>query len=344
VTGTATVPTAQAPQDTPATERTVFSRLTMLIGLLVLLAALTMLSFFVGSGDISASDTWNALFHPTGTLNDQLIRTERVPRTFMAIVVGAALGVAGALMQAVTLNPLADPGILGVNAGAYFFMALGIVAFGVTSTTGNIALAMLGALIAATAVYLIGATGRRGAGPAKLILAGVALSSVFNGVAQGMTLVDPKAFDAIRQWQVGSLQGASTEVLGQILPFVVAGLLVGLLLVASLNVLALGDDRARALGARVGLIRGTGFASVTILCGAGTAAVGPITFLGLMVPHTVRMIVGPDQRWVVPGSLVASDMIGRVLTPSEVPVGLVTAFIGAPVLIYLVRRKGDRSL
>lgn len=328
------------------------ARATTLLVMGGLLAAVALVSVFVGSGGIPVSEAWRALWHDDGSTNAQIIRDTRLPRTLLGLSVGAAMGVAGALMQALTRNPLADPGILGVNAGAYFCMVLGVAFLGATSTASSVPFAMAGAFVAATLVYVVGSRGRGGAAPAKLILTGVAVSCVFTGVAFGITMIDPKAFDAIRGWQVGSLQkDRGLELFQTTAPYIAVGLVVALALIGFLNAIALGDDRARALGVPVTGVRTAGFIAVTLLCGAGTAAIGPISFLGLMVPHAVRAIVGPDQRWIIPASALAApilflgaDIVGRVLLRTELPVGMITAFIGAPVLIHLVRTKGSMEL
>lgn len=317
----------------------------------VLCVLLTVASLFIGSGDVSPRSVWHALTGDGATPTDLIVRDFRVPRTVLALVVGAALGAAGALIQAVTRNPLADPGILGVNAGAFFCVAMAAAFLGVTNTSGQVWWALLGALAASVAVYFIGATGRQGGSPVQLILAGVALGAVFSGISYGITYAAPEVFDRIRFWQAGSLQGRQIDVLWSVLPFIVVGLLIALALPHSLNAIALGDELAHSLGTRVVTIRVVAFVSITLLCGAATAAVGPVSFIGLMVPHAVRIVVGPDQRWVVPLCMgvapiifLASDILGRVIVGSELPVGVVTAVIGAPVLIWLVRRPAVNDL
>lgn len=318
---------------------------------ILLLCVLLMLGFFVGSGDYTASDALDALRGAGDPTTVEVIRNNRVPRTLLAALVGLALGVAGAIMQGLTRNPLADPGLLGVNAGAYFAMIIGAVALGVGSTLGYVGCAMVGAFVAATLVYFIGSRGASGASPAKLVLTGVAVGSLFTGVGFGLTMITPKAFDQIRGWQVGTLDGRGWEELQIVwLPILIAGV-AALLLIPYLNGLALGDDRARALGVPVTTVRTVGFVLLTVLCGASTAAVGPLTFVGLLVPHAVRTVFGPDNAWLVPMSLFAgaivvtgSDVLARFLTPSELPVGMVTAFIGAPVLVALARRTGAVAL
>ncbi|TDQ54252.1 iron chelate uptake ABC transporter family permease subunit [Actinorugispora endophytica] len=344
-------PARGGPPAPAAARRGTARRLLVVAVGVALCAALSALSLFVGSGDLSPSESWNAL-NGVGTAADVVIvRDYRVPRTLLAVTTGAALGTAGAVIQAITRNPLADPGILGVNAGAFLAVAVGAAFFGATGTSGQVWWALGGALATSVAVYLVGTSGRQGGNPVQMVLAGVAVGAVFSGFSHGITLMTPEVFDRIRFWSAGSLQGRQTDVLWGVLPFVAAGLLIAVALTRSFNTLALGDDLARSLGGRVVLVRGAGFLSVTLLCGAATAAVGPVSFLGLMVPHAVRMVVGPDQRWVVPLSLLAApvvflsaDILGRVVTAGELPVGIVTAFLGAPVLVWLVRRKEVKPL
>ena len=313
--------------------------------------ALAVVSLFVGSGDISTAEAWRALVGDGTSSTDLVVRDFRVPRTLLAVAVGAALGASGALIQGVTRNPLADPGLLGVNAGAFLLVVVAVAFLDVTSTTGQVWFALVGALATSGTVYLIGMAGRQGGNPVQLVLAGVAIGAVFSGVSYGITLTDPEAFDRLRFWQAGSLQGRQMEVVTGVLPFVLGGLLLALALPRSLNALALGDELARGLGTRIVAIRVLALLAITLLCGAATAAVGPVSFLGLMVPHAVRLVVGADQRWVVPLSMLVapilflgSDIVGRVVISQELPVGIVTALLGAPVLVWLVRRREAAAL
>ena len=299
-------------------------------------------------GSPRSSAVWDAIFHYDQANTDHLvIRELRLPRTILGVLVGAALGMAGAVMQGVTRNPLADPGILGVNAGASLLVVIGISAFGVTSILGYVWFAFAGAAVASVVVYSVAALGREGATPVKLALAGAALSAAFGAVTSAMLLLDQATFDQFRFWAVGSLAGRDMTIVVQIAPFLIAGCLLALCLGRVLNTLSLGEDVARGLGANVVLSRGVSAAAVVLLCGAATAACGPIGFVGLTIPHVARMIVGPDYRWVLPYSMVlapilllAADIIGRVVArPGELQVAIVTAFLGAPVFIALVRRK-----
>jgi iron complex transport system permease protein len=254
---------------------------------------------------------------------------------------------AGAIMQALTRNPLADPGLLGVNSGAAAAVVFAIGVLGLTGPTGYIWFAFGGAAIAAVVVYELGTRGRAGATPIRLALAGTAISAALSAFTPAMVLLDSQTFDAYRFWAVGSLAGRGMTVLADVAPFLVLGVVLALALARPLNAIALAEDAGRALGAHITRTRALAALAVTLLCGAATAAVGPIGFVGLTVPHIARAITGPDQRWVFPYSLVlapilllGSDIVGRlVIRPAEMQVGIVTAFIGAPVFIALVRRR-----
>ncbi len=337
---------AAAPVD-PGTRR----RVAVAAGGAVLLGLLMLASLFIGSGDIPIADVWQALLADSGSSTDLIVRQFRVPRTLLAVVVGAALGLAGAVIQAITRNPLADPGILGVNAGAYTAVVLAAAGLGPALSVTHVAAALVGALVASVLVYAIGTVGPAGGTPTKLVLTGVALGAVLTGISFAVTLMRPEVFDRIRHWSAGSLQGRQFDTLWAVLPFIAAGALIALALPRALNALSLGDDVAVALGSRPALTKLGGLAAVALLCGAATAAAGPIAFVGLMVPHGLRALVGPDQRWIVPLSLLAApilmltaDIVGRVVVSSELPAGVVTAFVGAPVLILLTRRAPGRSL
>ncbi|WP_454295422.1 FecCD family ABC transporter permease [Salana multivorans] len=326
-----------------------------LLGLLVALAGLGLLmlvSVAVGSKNIPLDAVLDALAHRSGEGDSYVVWDLRIPRTAVGFCVGLALGVAGALIQALTRNPLADPGILGVNAGASLFVALGVATLGITTTSGQVWLAFAGALVVTVAVYVIGSSGRGGTDPVKLTLSGVALGAVLGGIVTAMILIDPMTFNKMRSWNAGTLVDRGWDVLGPVVPFFAIGLLLAIVASGSLNAIALGDDLARSLGANVTRTRVIVVIAVTLLAGGATAIAGPIGFVGLMVPHIARWIVGPDQRWILayamllaPGLLLVSDILGRVLRwPGEFPVGIVTAFVGAPVLIILVRKQKASGL
>ncbi|MEU5162158.1 iron chelate uptake ABC transporter family permease subunit [Streptomyces sp. NPDC020875] len=327
-------------------------RSTRVTGAVVVLAVAVALSLLVGANPLSPSTVLETLLGGGSDESRFVIWEQRVPRTVAGVLVGAALGVAGALIQAFTRNPLADPGILGVNAGAAFAVAVGIVFLGVTSPFGYVWLACAGALVVTTIVYGIGAAGRDAAGPVRLTVTGVAVGAVFAGLTTGLTLTHPDAFDRMRGWSAGSLLGRGFDVVLPVLPLVVVGLLLAVAAAPGLNSVALGVDVARAQGVNVRRIRIAVLVAVTLLAGCATAVAGPIVFVGLMVPHLVRWAVGTDQRRIVLGSLVVApalvvlaDVLGRVaVLPSEMPAGVVTAFLGAPVLIALVRRPQASGL
>lgn len=312
-------------------------------GALVLTIAL---SLGFGSKGLSVGEVLAGLAG-TGGEAGSIMREQRLPRTVAGIVVGAALAVAGGLIQAFTRNPLADPGILGVNAGAAFAIVVGVAFFGQTSASGYIWFAFAGAIAATAVVVTIGATGRRGPDPLRLTLAGVAVGAVLAGFTSSISLLLPIVFNRMRYWGAGTLAGRDMDLILFVLPFVVVGLVVAVLVSRPLNAVALGDDIAAALGTRIKVARLGSIIAVTLLCGAATALAGPIAFVGLMVPHAVRWFVGPDQRWIITVSILAgpvlvllADVLGRLALPSgELSAGVVTAFIGAPVLIALVRRR-----
>ncbi|MFF8958072.1 iron chelate uptake ABC transporter family permease subunit [Streptomyces sp. NPDC014894] len=325
------------------------------LGLLVSLAVLgacLVLSLAFGAKSIPVADVWQALTAYDGSEDAFIVRDLRVPRAFLGLIVGAALGVSGALIQALTRNPLADPSILGVNAGAGFAVTIGVAFLGLTSIGQYLGMSFAGAVVTTTLVYILGSAGRAGATPVQLTLVGVAFSAVLAGISAAVALLKPETLDAMRGWAAGSLAARDWDVIRAVLPFIAAGLVLALLSARSLNAVALGDDLARSLGAGIGRTRVMVVVAVTLLAGAATGAAGPIGFVGLMVPHVVRWFVGPDQRWIIPYTivcapilLIVSDTVGRiVLTPQELQVGIVTAFIGAPVLILLVRRKKASGL
>lgn len=315
--------------------------------LVALLSAVVIASLAVGAKAVPVGSVIEAFtsYDPTNT-DHLIVRELRLPRTIVGLLVGAALGVAGALMQAVTRNPLADPGILGVNAGASFAVVVGIWAFGVGSVLGLVWFAFAGAAITSVVVYLLGSVGRGGATPVRLALAGAALSALLFALTRAVTLLDTSTLDQFRFWAVGSLSGRDSEIVWNLGGFIVTGLVLAVAVARPLNVLALGEDTAAALGTKVGWTRAVGGLAIMLLCGAAVAAVGPVGFVGLVVPHAVRSRFGPDQRWLIPvcaiaGSalLLVCDTLGRVVArPGEIQVGIMTAGIGGPAFVLLVRR------
>ncbi|QFG27458.1 iron chelate uptake ABC transporter family permease subunit [Actinomadura sp. WMMB 499] len=320
------------------------------MGLLVILAALGIAGLFslaFGANPMSPVRAWDVLWDRDGTEASKIVWTVRVPRTLLGVLVGAAFGVAGALIQALIRNPLAEPGILGVNDGARFAVTFGVGVFGLTSIDGYIWFAFLGAAAATVVVFLIGSAGRGSVSPVTLVLAGVALGAVLRGLSTFLVLIDEETFRAITHWGLGSIAGIGPDKILAVLPFIVTGLLIAIALGGPLNSIALGDDLAASLGTKVGRTRVLGVVAVTLLAGGATALTGGLVFVGLMVPHVVRWFTGPDQRWIIlysalaaPVLVLAADVIGRVIVrPGEIEVGIVTAVIGAPVLIALVRRR-----
>jgi iron complex transport system permease protein len=320
------------------------------IGLLlgaVALLAVSVASVAYGSKPIPVGEVFAAVFDFDGSNDHLIIRSLRVPRTLVGVGVGAALGLAGAVMQGVTRNPLADPGILGVNAGASLAVVVAIHVFGVGSLTGYVWFAFAGAAVVSVVVYGLGALGRDGATPVKLALAGAAVGAFLASITTAVLILDVATLDQFRFWVVGSIAGRDSAIAGQVAPFIVAGALLAFGSARALNSMSLGDDVARSLGLRVGVARGVSALSVVLLCGAATAAAGPIGFVGLTVPHVARAICGPDYRWILPYSavlapilLLGADIVGRVVArPGELQVGIVTALVGAPFFIALVRRR-----
>lgn len=304
-------------------------------------------SVALGARPLSLDTVWQALTSPDAANGDHAVVLSRLPRTVMALLVGAALGLAGTALQGMTRNPLADPGIMGLNAGAAFAVVTAIYVFGVTSFTGYVWFALAGTALAALVVYSVAALGREGATPVKLALAGAALTAGLTSLLSAILVTSRQTLDTFRFWQVGTVSGRGWDVLVPLAPFLAAGAVILLASGRALNGLSLGDDVARGLGQRVNASRGIMAVGVVLLCGAATAAAGPIAFLGLVIPHLVRGLVGPDYRWILvlsavlaPVLLLVSDVVGRlVLPPGEIPVGIMTAVIGAPVFIAIIRRR-----
>lgn len=317
------------------------------------LAALCVLSIGLGAVDIPPDQVVRTLLgHPPSRLVDNIVWTVRVPRTVLGVTAGAALGLSGALMQALTRNPLADPGILGVSAGASFGIVVAVALFGIGSLYGTIWFAFAGALGTSVLVLLLGGTGRSGATPVKLALAGVAVTFLLFSLTNAIVLTDPEALDRYRFWSAGTLAEQDGAVVRGLLPFLAVGAVLALATAPALNSLALGDDVAASLGRRLGLVRLQGVVAVMLLTGASVAVIGPVVFLGLVVPHAARVLaqyagIGPDQRRLLPLSallapclLLTADILGRIVArPVEIQAGVLVAFIGGPFFIALVRRR-----
>ncbi|GAB3881694.1 FecCD family ABC transporter permease [Terrabacter terrigena] len=320
--------------------------------LVVLLVAAVLASIAFGSKATGLGDVLQVLTGRGDAVADRGIIEARVARTAVGFVVGAALAVAGAAMQGLTRNPLADPGLLGVNAGAALAVVVAIAVFGVGSLTGYVWWAMGGAGLAAVLVHALAALAGRGMTPLRLTLAGAAVTAGLASWSSGLLVSSKQSFDSFRFWQVGTIGGRGIDLVSTVLPFLVVGLVVVLLTVRQLNALALGDDLARGLGENVVLARAAVAVGVAVLCGTATALAGPIGFLGLVVPHVARLVVGPDHRRIVPVCLVAgptllllADTVGRLVAPpGEVQAGIMTAVIGVPFFVLLVRRGRMASL
>ncbi|MFF5961592.1 FecCD family ABC transporter permease [Streptomyces luteogriseus] len=321
-------------------------------GLLLSVAILVLValaSIAIGAKELSLGQVWHGLFEDSGAYGDVVV-AERVSRTLLGLLAGAALGLAGAVLQALTRNPLADPGLLGINAGASAAVVTAITYFGVTSLSGYVWFAFFGAAAVGALVWFLG--GSRGATPVRLALAGTAISAALYGYLQAVMIMDEAALGKMRFWTVGSLASATDSTITQVLPFLLAGTVLALALARPLNAMAMGDDTAKALGANLNRTRALSMLAATVLCGAATAACGPIVFVGLMVPHVVRSFTGPDLRWILPYAailspvlLLGADVIGRIVArPSELQVGIVTAILGGPVFIFLVRRRRTAQL
>lgn len=322
----------------------------LVLGAVVMLVVLASLA--IGARSIAPSTVLDSLVHFDPANGDHAVVHSRIVRTVAGLVVGLSLGLAGTSMQGVARNPLADPGILGVNAGASLAVVVGIFFFGAVSVSDYVWFAFAGSAVAAVVVYLVASLGRSGATPVKLALAGAAIAAGMGSLMSAMLVTSQDSLELFRRWQVGALAGKSWDSITAVLPFVAAGVLILLCTGRLLNTLALGDDMARGLGQRPGLGRAVSAVGIVLLCGSATALAGPIGFIGLVVPHLLRGVVGPDYRWLLPLSLLAApavlllaDVVGRVvLLPSEVPAGILAAIIGAPVFIAVVRRGKQAEL
>ncbi|HGA3033888.1 TPA: Fe(3+)-siderophore ABC transporter permease [Klebsiella aerogenes] len=315
-------------------------------GLLLLLALAIALSLLIGAKPLPPSVIVDAFSGSCQSADCTIVLDARLPRTLAGLLAGCALGLAGALMQTLTRNPLADPGLLGVNSGASFAIVVGAALLGITSPQEQLLMAFCGAFAASLLVAFTGSQGGGQLSPVRLTLAGVALAAVLEGLSNGIALLNPDVYDQLRFWQAGSLDIRTLQTLKIVLLPVLIAAVVTLFLSRALNILSLGADTATALGSRVARTQLIGLLAITVLCGSATALVGPIAFIGLMMPHMARWLVGADHRWSLPVTLLATpalllfaDVLGRLLVPGELRVSVVSAFIGAPVLIWLVRRQ-----
>jgi len=327
-----------------------FIRVLILLMVLLGLSALASLAF--GSRTIGWNELINGLFHPDVQSHEAIVVRQRITRTLFSIMCGAALGISGSLMQSVTRNPIADPSILGVNTGAALFVVIGISFLHISTPNHYIWLALAGAIITSVFVFGIGSMGSGGATPLKLVLAGAATSAALSSLVVAIMIPRSNVMDQFRFWQVGSVGSGDWSTISTFLPFLLVGCLIALFAAPSLNALALGDEVATGLGVRTGPLRLVAAFGGVILCGAATALAGPIGFIGLLATHVIRLIIGPDLRFVIPMSalsgaiiLTLSDVCGRLLgSPGELEVGVVTAFVGAPILILITMKAKMRAI
>ena len=319
---------------------------------LALLSVMAIFSISLGAKNIAFSKVIEVLLGNDPDSLEQAIIHQRIPRTIFGILAGGALGISGALMQSITRNPIADPSILGVNTGASLFVVAGIAFFNITVAYQYIWLAIIGAGVTAVFVYSVASMGKDGATPLKLALSGSAVSIVLGSLVSTIMLPNNRVMEAFRFWQVGSIGSATWENIMLISPFLVVGFIISMFISGYLNNLALGDEAATALGTNVVMTRTIGALSSVLLCGATTALAGPIGFVGLIIPHIIRLIFGSEMGKMLPLSflgsailMLVSDLIGRIISlPGETEVGIVTAVLGAPVFILAIRKGRVKSL
>ena len=317
----------------------------MIILLLCLVASVA-----YGAADISLNTIFAALTNFDGSANHLIIRTVRLPRSLVAILVGSALAVAGAIMQGLTRNPLADPAILGLEAGASLAVVAAIFLFGSSSLSNYVGFALIGAGVTAVAVYWLGSLGRGGLTPLNLTIVGTALTALFYSLTTGILIVSQQTLDEIRFWLAGSIAGRDFNMLIQVLPYILVGLVMAFALGRQITILNLSEDVAKGLGQSTAWVKAIAAVSVVLLAGSAVAIAGPIWFVGLVVPHIVRLVISVDYRWILPYTaivgailLLLADISGRVLlAPQELPVGIMTAIVGAPFFLYLARSKVKR--
>jgi iron complex transport system permease protein len=321
-------------------------RIVGLLLLMILLLVSMWMSIIYGYTDTSWRTAIEALTNNNGSNQHIIIETVRLPRAIIAAAVGGSLAMAGALMQALTKNPLASPGIFGINAGAGFFIVLVVTFFQVSSLQVFAWLAFFGAALAAIIVFIISSVGREGMTPLKLTLAGTAVAALFSSLTQGLLVANEKALEEVLFWLAGSVSGRKLEMLVSVLPYLLIAWIGTMIMAQKVNILTMGDDIAKGLGQRTQFVKLGVAILVILLAGSSVAVAGPIGFIGIVVPHLARALVGVDHRWVLPYCaliggilLIAADIAARyILMPQEVPVGIMTAFIGVPFFIYIARR------
>lgn len=318
----------------------------LLCALAAILLLLVVASLAIGSRSLPLGSVIHALLDSDPTVERSIVVESRLPRAVLALLAGLGLGVSGVLAQSLTRNPLAEPGILGVNAGASLAIVISVGFLGIQSFSGYVFFAFIGALLTTAVVYVVGMPRPGSSDPVRLVLSGVAIGAVLTGVGTALSLVKPQAFDQLRAWTIGSLQGRDPSIILTLAGCLVVGLVLAASSARSLDSLALGEDSARSLGTNVGRTRVFVLLAITILAGASTAAVGAIGFIGLMAPHAARRLAGANTGWIIaftallaPMLLLCADMLGRVLLPGELQAGVVAAFLGAPLLIMIARGR-----
>lgn len=323
------------------------NQLLLFAGTVVVLIAFIALSIVYGYTDTSWKAAFDTFMEPDGSTEHLVIQNIRLPRALIAAAVGASLAISGVLMQTLTKNPLASPGIFGINAGGGFMVVMAVTLFGVTSLQSFAWLSFLGAAIAAVGVFIIGgASGSNGLTPMKLTLAGAAITAMFSSFTQGLLVLNEAALEQVLFWLAGSVQGRSLEILAGVFPYILAGWILSLMIAGKMNILAMGEDVAKGLGVKTNILKVISLVAVVLLAGGSVAVAGPIGFIGIVIPHIARKIIGVDHRWLIPYSgllgailLLAADIGARyIIMPQEVPVGVMTAVIGAPFFVYVARR------
>ncbi|WP_436718376.1 FecCD family ABC transporter permease [Rossellomorea marisflavi] len=323
------------------------NQLLVFTGTVVLLVAFIALSIVYGYTDTSWKAAFDTFMEPDGSTEHLVIQNIRLPRALIAAAVGASLAISGVLMQTLTKNPLASPGIFGINAGGGFMVVMAVTLFGVTSLQSFAWLSFMGAAIAAVGVFIIGgASGSNGLTPMKLTLAGAAITAMFSSFTQGLLVLNEAALEQVLFWLAGSVQGRSLAILAGVFPYILAGWILSLMIAGKMNILAMGEDVAKGLGVKTNILKVISLVTVVLLAGGSVAVAGPIGFIGIVIPHIARKIIGVDHRWLIPYSgllgailLLAADIGARyIIMPQEVPVGVMTAVIGAPFFVYVARR------
>ncbi|MDR4935676.1 iron ABC transporter permease [Rossellomorea marisflavi] len=323
------------------------NQLLVFAGTVVVLVTFIALSIVYGYTDTSWKAAFDTFMEPDGSTEHLVIQNIRLPRALIAAAVGASLAISGVLMQTLTKNPLASPGIFGINAGGGFMVVMAVTLFGVTSLQSFAWLSFLGAAIAAVGVFIIGgASGSNGLTPMKLTLAGAAITAMFSSFTQGLLVLNEAALEQVLFWLAGSVQGRSLAILAGVFPYILAGWILSLMIAGKMNILAMGEDVAKGLGVKTNNLKVISLVAVVLLAGGSVAVAGPIGFIGIVIPHIARKIIGVDHRWLIPYSgllgailLLAADIGARyIIMPQEVPVGVMTAVIGAPFFVYVARR------